>query len=343
MVLDGFEHLVEAGSFVSRLLAGCPSLKVMVTSRALLNLRGEHEFRVMPLATPPPTETLEKDQLAQVAAVRLFVERAQETKPDFTLDPATAQAVGDLCSRLDGIPLAIELAAARVRVLPPRALLDRIGDHLDVLSGAADLPARQRTLRATIDWSYDLLAPPEREVFAALSVFVAGFDLDEADAVVEPDADALELVSALVEKSLVVPREVPNAEPRFRMIQTVRQYAEGRLVESGKADETKRRMAEYFARLGTEASAGLITAEHQVWLSRLDPDVDNIRAAVEWARDKAEYSLCLAVLVPMWIYWYTRGYAGEFRPVVEEILRTDPPLDHPTVGCCSKQSPAAAR
>lgn len=327
VLMDGFEHLVEAGSFVSHLLASCPSLRVMVTSRALLHLRGEHEYRVMPLETPPTDGTLKEGQVADAAAVRLFVERAREASPGFSLDAATAGAVAELCSRLEGIPLSIELAAARARVLSPRGLLDRLGDHLDAWSGPADLPARQRTLRATIDWSYDLLDARERDMFAALSVFVAGFTLDGAEAVVEPGVDAVELVSALVEKSLVVPRDVPDAEPRFRMIQPVRKYAEGRLVESGRADEVERRMVDYFARMSDQASSGLITAEHQVWLARLDPEVDNIRAAVTWASGHGDFRLCLAVLVPMWVYWFTRGYAGELRPTVEEILRVDPPLE----------------
>ncbi len=189
LVLDNFEHLVDAGAFVARLLAECPSLKVMVTSRALLRLRGEHEFRVAPLATPARAEPAAADAarraepVTESAAVRLFVERAQDSRPGFTVDETNAESVGELCSRLEGIPLAIELAAARVRVLSPEALLDRIGDHLDVLSGPSDLPERQRTLRATVDWSHDLLEPREREVFAGLSVFVAGFTLDAAEAV----------------------------------------------------------------------------------------------------------------------------------------------------------------
>lgn len=338
LVLDGFEHLIKAAPFVSELLASCPALKVMVTSRALLHLRGEHEFPVMPLETP--AEPVTADAAMGVAAVRLFVERAEQSVPGFSLDGTNVDAVNELCARLDGVPLAIELAAAHVRVLPPAALLERIGDRLELLTGPADLPERQRTLRATIDWSYDLLDQRERAVFAGLSVFVAGFTLDGAEALFRgestseaaeggaavEEADVLDLVSALVEKSLVYPRNLPNAEPRFRMIETVREYAEGRLEESGDPDETRRRMAQYFAALGERAAPALTSAEHGLWLTRIDPEVDNIRAAISWAADRGEFDLCLTVMVQLWTYWWTRGYVPELRPLVERILALDPPL-----------------
>src|SRR5512139_599175 len=337
LVLDGFEHLIKAAPFVSELLASCPALKVMVTSRALLHLRGEHEFPVMPLETP--AEPVTADAAMGVAAVRLFVERAEQSVPGFSLDETNVDAVNELCARLDGVPLAIELAAAHVRVLPPAALLERIGDRLELLTGPADLPERQRTLRATIDWSYDLLDQRERAVFAGLSVFVAGFTLDGAEAlfrgestseaeggVAVEEADVLDLVSALVEKSLVYPRNLPNAEPRFRMIETVREYAEDRLEESGDPDETRRRMAQYFAALGERAAPALTSAEHGLWLTRIDPEVDNIRAAISWAADRGEFDLCLTVMVQLWTYWWTRGYVPELRPLVERILALDPPL-----------------
>jgi predicted ATPase len=339
LVLDGCEQVVEAAPFVSELLASCPSLKVMATSRALLRLRGEHEVPVMPLETPA-AQPAGVDDVRSTAAVRLFVERAEEASPGFTLDESNAEAVRELCARLEGVPLAIELAAAHIRVLSPAALLDRIGDRLDLPGGPADLPERQRTLRATIDWSYELLDQDERAVFAGLSVFVAGFTLDGAEALfggkasseaAEPEGgveerDVLGLVSALVEKSLVFPRNVPNAEPRLRMIETVREYAEDRLEQSGGADQTRRRMGLYYAGLGEQAATGLIGSEHTLWLSRIDPEVDNIRAAIAWATERDEFDLCLAIMVPFWTYWWTRGYVPELRPVAERIPGLDPPL-----------------
>jgi predicted ATPase len=338
LVLDGCEQVVEAGSFVSELLASCPSLKVMATSRALLRLRGEHEIQVMPLETPA-VKPGGVDDVKGAAAVRLFVERAEAASSGFALDESNAEAIGKLCARLEGVPLAIELAAAHIRVLPPAALLGRIGDRLELPAGPADLPERQRTLRATIDWSYELLDEDERAVFAGLSVFVAGFTLDGAEALFGGEADAepadprsaegrdvLGLVSALVDKSLVFPRNLPAAEPRLRMIETVREYAEDRLEQSRRVDQTRRRMCRYYADLGGQAASGLIGSEHNLWLSRIDPEVDNIRAAIAWAVEHEEFDLCLEVMVPFWTYWWTRGYVPELRPVAERILELDPPL-----------------
>jgi predicted ATPase len=256
LVLDNFEHVLGAAPFVSRLLAGCPGVKVLVTSRALLRLRGEHEFPIGPLELPRVHGPAAANGALGAAAVRLFVERAQEHQPRFTVKEANAEAVVELCRRLEGIPLAIELAAARVRVLPPRALLGRIEERLDLLTGPSDLPERQRTLRATIDWSYELLDQQQRDLFAGLSVFIGGFTLESAEAVCDGESDVLEGVSSLIEKSLVVAQERPDMEPRFRMLETVRAYAQERLEQSGRVlgmlalVEGDQEMAE---RLGQEA------------------------------------------------------------------------------------------
>ena len=321
LVLDNFEHVLAAAPFVSRLIAGCPEVKVLVTSRALLRLRGEHEFPVNPLETPRERDPAVANGALSAAAVRLFVERAQEHQPQFTAQ-ANAAAVVELCWRLEGIPLAIELAAARIRVLPPGALLERIEDRLDLLSGPADLPERQRTLRATIDWSYDLLDSHERDLFARLSVFVGGFTLESAQAVCDGEADVLEGVSSLIEKSLVVTQERPDVEPRFRMLETVREYARERVEQSGKAQATNLQMAHYFARLADQAGAGLTGVEHNLWLSRLDAEVDNMRAAIAWALDRGEPELFLRVAGRPWIYWWQRGYVPEMRPLYERCLES---------------------
>jgi len=321
LVLDNFEHLLPAAPFVSRLLGGCPEVKVVVTSRALLRLRGEYEFPVTPLEVTP-------DGTSSAPAVRLFVERAEEHEPRFALEETSAPAVAELCARLEGIPLAIELAAARVRVLPSAALLGRIGERLDLLSGPSDLPARQRTLRATLDWSYQLLDPDERRLLAGLSVFVGGFTLDSARAVCGSAAtsDVLEGVSSLIEKSLVLPQQGPAAEPRFRMLETVREYAQDQLERSGKAQETRRRMAEHLARVADQAGTGLMASEHRAWLSRLAAEVDNLRAALSWADANGEPELLLRIATRPWIFWWTRGYIPEMRPLIERCLERSPSL-----------------
>jgi predicted ATPase len=329
LVLDNFEQVIAAAAFVSRLLAGCSKVKVIVTSRALLRLRGEHEFAVMPLEVPPVGGSAAAGRGLDAAAVRLFVERAQEHQPRFTVQEANAQAVMELCSRLEGIPLAIELAAARVRVLPPGALLERIGDRLDLLRGPSDLPERQRTLRATMDWSYHLLDQRERLLFAGLSVFVSGFTLDSAQAVCggEGTSNVLDEVSSLLEKSLVVPQERPDVEPRFRMLETVREYAQERLEQSGKAQDTQLRMAQYFARVAEQAAGGLATSQHRVWLSRLDAELDNMRAAIGFADEHGEPELLLRMVVLPWVYWWPRGYIPEMRPLLERCLESYPSLE----------------
>jgi predicted ATPase len=332
LVLDNFEHVTAAATFVAQLLASCPGIKVIVTSRALLRLRGEHEYAVQPLELPrvgaeQPTGGATTNGVLDAAAVQLFVERAREHQPRFTME-ANAEAVVELCSRLEGIPLAIELAAARIRVLPPRALLGRIEDRLDLLSGPSDLPARQRTLRTTIDWSYELLDEQEREAFAQLSVFVGGFGLESAQVVCDGDGtvDVLEVLSSLIEKSLVVAQERPDLEPRFRMLETVRQYAHEQLAQSGAADATKLRMAEHFADLAEQARDGLIGVEHSDWISRLDAEADNLRVAMVWAMDNGEPELFLRMAAGPWIYWWQRGYMPQYLPLSERCLASYPSL-----------------
>ncbi len=326
VVLDNFEHLLAAAPFVSELLAGCPELKLLVTSRALLRLRGEHEFAVAPLEAPPVDGRRAASGALSAAAMRLFVERAQDHLPQFAVQGSNAEAVVELCWRLEGIPLAIELAAARVRVLPPDALLERIGDRLDLLTGPSDLPERQRTLRATIDWSYDLLSDAERNLFAALSVFVGGFTLASAQSVCGGQMEVLEGVSSLIEKSLVVPQERPDVEPRFRMLETVREYAQDRLERSGKAPETRLRMARYFARLAEDAGDGLSGSEHRAWTARLDAEVDNWRAAHAWAFEHDEPELFVRMTVLPWVWSWPRGYIPEYASLAERSLERYPSL-----------------
>ena len=242
LILDNFEHLLEAAALVGELLTAAPGLTVVATSRIRLRLRGEHEVVVSPLPTPdvdhPPTTP---EDVATYAAARLFVARAQEAQPGFTLTAENAAVVVAICARLDGLPLALELAAARVKLLPLPALLSRLEHRLPLLTGGArDLPARQQTLRATIGWSYDLLTAQEQGLFRRMAVFAGGWTLEAAEAVTTTEGelgfDTLEGLGVLVDASLVQPVNVPEGEPRFRMLATVREYGLERLEESSAGD-----------------------------------------------------------------------------------------------------------
>ena len=255
LVLDNCEHLLAAvADLVADLLAACSGLTVLATSRAPLRLRAEREWAVPPLALPrrpPPPPTAE--QLSPYAAVRLFVERAQAVRPDFAVDNASAPAVAEICWRLDGLPLAIELAAARVRLFPPEALLARLEKRLPFLTGGArDAPARQRTLRDAIAWSHDLLDPEEQAVFRRLAVFAGGFTLEAAEAVANPDGglDVVGLVERLCEHSLLRQEDGAGDEPRFGMLETVREFAAERLTESGEEEATRDAHAAFFTGAG---------------------------------------------------------------------------------------------
>jgi predicted ATPase len=228
--------LLEAGPPIAQLLAACPRLKVLVTSRVVLRLQGEHNYEVPPLTLPPAGHRPSPEQLGLYEGIRLFMQRAQAANSQFTITTENAPAVIELCRRLDGLPLAIELAAARVRLLPPEAMMARLGNRLGLLTGGArDLPDRQRTLRATLDWSYTLLSVAERSLFARLAVFVGGWTLEAAEAVcgVGDEAEVLKHMSALVDKSLVQQQANIQHEPRFTMLETVREYALERLEDSG--------------------------------------------------------------------------------------------------------------
>ena len=269
LVLDNFEHLLAAGPTIADLLAACPRLLAIVTSRELLRLDGEQVFPVRPL-TLPLTRSGEADArvhpavadvvslVAASEAGRLFIERARNVQPELHLDPATATAVAEICARVDGLPLAIELAVARVRVLSPRALVERLARRLPLLTdGPRDLPSRQHTLRATITWSYDLLTEAEQDTFRRLAVFVGGCTLPAAAAVCgdrEGDgSEPLDVIASLVDKSLLRQTEDPDGEPRFGMLETVREYALERLAESGELAVIRRRHAAYFGAFAEEA------------------------------------------------------------------------------------------
>jgi len=323
LILDNFEQVLEGAPVVGDLLGSCPELKVLVTSRIPLRLYGEKEYPVPPLELPDPVRLPPLERLTQYEAVRLFVERAMAVKPDFGVTNENAPAVAEICARLDGLPLAIELAAARTKLLPPEALLSRLGNRLKLLTGGArNLPARQQTLRGTIDWSYDLLDEDEKSLFGGLSVFAGGSTLEAIEEICDPEGnlDALEGVGSLLEKSLLRREEGSGVESRFVMLETVHEYAREKLEESGEAEDVKRVHAAYFLAMAEEASAELRGPDQLEWLGRLEAEHDNMRAALSWALGRQKVDLGLRLAGALWRFWSVRGHYGEGRRWLEEAL-----------------------
>jgi predicted ATPase len=333
LVLDNFEQILPAAAQLAALLAECGRLTMLVTSRAVLHLQGEHEFAVPPLALPDPERATSAESLGRYAAVSLFVQRAVDVGAGFSLTDENVPTVAEICWRLDGLPLAIELAGARTRLLSPKGLLHRLERRLPVLTGGwRDLPARQRTLRDTIAWSHDLLDDAERQLFRRLSVFVGGFTLEAAEMVCpsdgEPGIDVLDGVSSLVDKSLLRQDDGPNGEPRFSMLETIREFAVERLEASGETASLRRRHAGYYLTLAEEAEIELRGAQQAVWLDRLEADHDNLRAALTRgqpetagsAGDPALAELGLRLAGALVWFWLVRGYVGEGYRSLEAAL-----------------------
>lgn len=325
LVLDNFEHLLEAAPEVAGLIEDCPDLVVLATSRAPLRVRGEQEYPVGPLALPASTRSPAAEEVLGSPSGRLFAERARAVSPAFRLERGNAAVVAAICWRLAGLPLALELAAARVRFLDPATLLARLDRALSAPSGARDLPERQRTMWATLDWSYDLLPEAERALFRRLSVFAGGFSLEAAEEVGASGSiaaeDVLELLGRLVEQSLVAAE--PAGEEggvRYGMLEPVRQYAREKLVESGEAEDAQRRHAAYFLRLAEEAEPALIGPEEEVWMDRLQREHDNLRAALRWAKERGEVEAGLRLVGALNWFWWMRGYLAEGRGWIEGFL-----------------------
>ncbi len=324
LVLDNCEHLLDAAPTVAELLAAAPKLTVLATSRAALRLSGEREFPVPPLALPTMDAAASPETLLDSPAVALFVARAQAVRPDFALQAANAADVAAICRRLDGLPLAIELAAARTRVLPPAALLARLDRSLSVLTdGPRDLPARQRTLRDTIAWSYQLLSPEEQMLFRRLAVFAGGGTLDAVSAICLPEAAddtaALDGVTALVDNSLLHVAEDAGGEPRYTMLATVREFARGLLGSSHEAEPLRRRQLDWLISIAEQEDwlAQLWGAEP--WLAQMQAEWANVRSAIEWATAHAEVQCGLrlaSALHPL----YTRMGVGEGHRWLEALL-----------------------
>jgi predicted ATPase/class 3 adenylate cyclase len=325
LVLDNFEQILSAVPVVGELLSAAPRLKVLATSRIPLGIYGEHEYAVPPLSVPDPKRLPDLESLSQYEAVRLFIERAGAAKAGFEITSENAPAVAEICVRLDGLPLAIELAAARVKLLPPKAILIRLSNRLKLLTGGAkDLPERQRTLRGTMEWSHDLLDEGERTLFARLAVFSGGRTLEAIEAVCDAEGDlpvdALDGVSSLLDKSLLRQEEGPEDEPRFVMLETIHEFAREKLEVSDEAEEMKRAHAQYFLTLAEEAYPELKGANQLEWLERLEAEHDNMRAALSWALERKEAEVALRLGGALWWFWWMRGYYSEGRRWLEESL-----------------------
>jgi predicted ATPase len=317
LILDNFEQLASAAALVLDLLRASASLKVVVTSRAVLRVQGEHEFPVGPLSLPAGD-----GEVGHYDAIRLFVDRARAVRPDFDLDDQNPRAVAEICRRLDGLPLAIELVAARVKLLPPDQLLARLGDRLELVGGdRPDLPERQQTMRNTIAWSHDLLNPGEKRLFARLGVFAGGFTLDSAEAVCgSPADDLLEALSSLIDKSLVQSNDRGHA-PGFGMLRTVRSYALERLESSGEAEEIRGNHARYFVGRALDAYDGLRGPEEAVRHEELLANTDNLRAAYAWWVENADPETLAGVGWSLWMFWWLSGsYHREGRQLMEQVL-----------------------
>ena len=329
LILDNFEHLLAAASEVAALRADCPGLRLLVTSRAPLRLQGEQQFPVLPLAVPSLAGKTSLETLARVAAIQLFTQRAQAVKPDFHLAPENVRAIAAICARLDGLPLAIELAAARTKLLPPDALLSHLDHRLALLTGGpCDLPARQQTLRQTIAWSYDLLDYQAQQLFRRLAVFAGGWGLSMADTVCGvagcSQVELLDNLAGLLDQSLIQ-QDVPvspssdlsgclpasKSEPRYRMLEIIREYALELLDARGEGEAVRQRHAAACLQVAQEAAARLNGPEAKLWLARLDVEHANLQAALDWSLGGADVELGCRLVLALGEFWARMGYACE--------------------------------
>jgi predicted ATPase len=336
LVADNFEQVVEAGAVLERLLGAAPGLRGLVTSRVVLGVAGEQELVVPPLDLPDLRRLPDPDALGHTEAVRLFVERAQAVRPAFRLTGDNAPAVAEICARLDGLPLAIELAATRIKVLTPTQILPRLERRLSLLTGGArTLPDRQRTLRGAIAWSHDLLPDPERRLFARLSVFAGGWTLESAEAVCDPGGlglDVLDGLASLVDQSLVLGTGPAAGQARFSMLETIREFGQERLEATGDLEPVRRRHAEHFLELAVAAEPHLTGPDQGEWLDRCELEQANLRLALRWAADAGQAGRAQEAAGALWRFWQQRGHLAEGRLRLEELL-----------GLPSGQGPTPAR
>ena len=324
LVLDNFEQVVDAAPVVAELLRAAPRLTVIVSSRAALRISGEQEFAVPPLSLPEPGSEGDPERLVGSEAVRLFLERAMAVRPDLTLTAENGPAIADIVRRLDGLPLAIELAAARVRILPPQSIARRLDDRLSLLvGGARDLPARQQTLRGAIEWSHDLLDPVHRRLFARLGVFAGSGRLDTAEHVcsdAELGMEVLDGAASLAEQSLLRVIEDAHADARFLMLETIREFAIERLEASAESATLRDRHAMAYLELARDMAPRLYTRERRVWLDRFEDDHDNLRAAIAWRMATGDVEAVADLLLAMWRFWQSRGHLAEGRMRADQVL-----------------------
>ncbi len=324
LLLDNFEQIIAATPVLADLLSTCQRLKLLVTSRAALHLPGEFEFPVSPLRTPDLTQALESELLASNPAVELFQVRAQAVQPNFQLTPTNIRTIAEICVHLDGLPLAIELAAARIKMLSPAALLSRLSHRLQILTrGARDLPARQQTLRNTLQWSYDLLNLQEQRLFRRLSVFVGGLTLEAVEAVCydtkQEAAFTLDEIASLLDKSLIIQVE-DEQEARFTMLMTVHEYGLECLQERGEAERLQRAHALYYIALAERAEPEYFGTQSVAVLDQLELEYENLRAALTWLVESEERELALYLGATLWWFWYARGHLSEGRQWFERLL-----------------------
>jgi predicted ATPase/class 3 adenylate cyclase len=337
LVLDNFEQVVSAATDVSDLLGRSPNLTVLASSRSVLHVYAEREFPVPPLGLPDPRHLPDDlGALRQYEAVALFIERARAIKPDFVITNENAAAVAEICVRLDGLPLAIELAAARIRILPPQAMLARLERRLSLLSGgpaARDLPARQQTLRGAIEWSHDMLEEPDRALFAGLSVFVGGASIEAAERVCgdEVEGEILDRLASLVDKSLLRQSEGIEGEARFTMLETIREFAMEQAEERGRWAELRMRHAELFCEVAETAAGPIMGSAKRGWLDRLEQDHDNLRAALTWATESQRPDVALRMSFALWRFWQMRGYLAEGVERTAAALAMPGAGDHPAL------------
>jgi predicted ATPase/class 3 adenylate cyclase len=340
LLLDNFEQVPAAAPLVGGLLSACPKLKVLATSRSVLKVYGEQEYPVPPLELPDHKRLPPVERLTQYEAVRLFIERAKAARAEFSVTDDNAPAVAEICARLDGLPLAIELAAARIKVLTPSAMLERLGSRLKLLRGGSrDLPERQRTLRGTIEWSHALLEEGEQMLFARLAVFSGGRTLEAIEAICDAKGDlpvdALDGVSSLLDKSLLRQEEGPEGELRFVMLETIHEYAREKLQASGEAEQVRSVHAQYFLSLAEEAEPELSGAEQLAYLERLESEHDNMRAALSWSLEsEPESALRLAVALAR--FWEKRSYFSEGSSWLEAALRLSESVEAATTEAATR-------
>lgn len=324
LIFDNFEHLLGGASVVARWLAGAPELRVLVTSREPLHLSGEWEFEVPPLRVPTDAND---PRAAEVAAVQLFTERARAVDASFATDGSTLRHVVQICQRLDGLPLALELAAARAKALPVASILGRLERSMELLTrGARDIPERHHSLRAAVSWSHDLLTPGEQVFFRRLAAFRGGWSLDAADAVTtasELGHDALDLTTSLLDKSLIRRHHEPIGEPRYDMLEVIREYAHERLRATDEDGQTMERHATWFLELAERAAPMLTGGERGGWLDQLGRDLDNLRAALRWALDEHRFELGMRLAAALWRFWQIRAHMTEGREILAELLEAD--------------------